>query len=109
VLPFSNTLINAARWPNKIGDYLCLNRPVITNPTGDIKLLFDQYKVGILCDQTPEGFFYVINEILNKSIKLESYTEDSLYVANEVLSFDKRIDKYLEIFEKERQKVAPLS
>jgi glycosyltransferase involved in cell wall biosynthesis len=104
VLPFSNTPINAARWPNKIGDYLCLNRPVVTNPTGDVKLLFDQYKVGILCDQTSEGFFRVINDILNKSIKLESYTKDSLYVAHEILSFDKRIDKYLEIFEKEVKK-----
>jgi glycosyltransferase involved in cell wall biosynthesis len=106
VLPFRNTAINRGRWPNKIGDYLCLNRPVITNPTGDIKLLFDQYKVGILCDQTPEGFFHVINKIFNESINLESYAVDSLYVANEVLSFNKRIDKYLEIFEKERKTAA---
>jgi glycosyltransferase involved in cell wall biosynthesis len=104
VLPFRNTLINSARWPNKIGDYLCLNRPVITNPTGDVKHLLEQYKVGFLCDQTPEGFYYLIKNILDKATELSSYTKDSLYVAHEVLSFDKRIDKYLEVFEKVRKK-----
>lgn len=107
VLPLRNTLINRGRWPNKIGDYLCLNRPVVTNPTGDIKQLLEQYRVGILCDQTPEGFYNLIKKILNKAIELTSYTKDSLYVANEVLSFDKRIDKFLDIFEETAKKVKP--
>ncbi|MCK5642240.1 MAG: glycosyltransferase family 4 protein [Gammaproteobacteria bacterium] len=107
VLPYRNNPINAGRWPNKIGDYLCLNRPIITNPTGDIKALFQRYKVGLLCDETPEGFYDTLRKMLNKEIDLNLYTRDSLYVANEILSFDKRIDKFLDIFEETAKKVKP--
>lgn len=99
ILPYINAPINAARWPNKFGDYLCLNRPIVTNPTGDLKDFFEQYKIGLLCDQTPDGFYNVLKKLLDKEIDLTLYTKNSLYVANEILSFDKRIDKFLEIFE----------
>lgn len=107
VLPYRNTPINSGRWPNKIGDYLCLNRTIITNPTGDIKALFQRYKVGLLCDETPEGFYDILRKMLNNEIDLNLYTRDSLYVANEILSFDKRIDKFLDIFEETAKKVKP--
>ena len=101
VLPFPNTLTNVARWPNKIGDYLCLNRPIVTNPTGDINSFFKQYDIGFLCDDTPNGFYEILKTILNsnKDIELISYSKDSLYIANDILSFDKRVDKLLEVFE----------
>ena len=84
-----------------------MNRPIITNPTGDIKALFQRYKVGLLCDETPEGFYDILRKMLNNEIDLNLYTRDSLYVANEILSFDKRIDKFLDIFEETAKKVKP--
>ena len=99
VLPLNNTVINRGRWPNKIGDYLCVNRPIITNPTGDIKELINSFKVGVLCKPNSGSFYLLLKSILNKEIDLKKYNEDSLYVARELLSFEKRIDKFIRVFE----------
>ena len=99
VLPYKNTNINAGRWPNKIGDYLCLARPVLTNPTGDIRQYIEKYRLGILCDDNPEGFYTAIDSILEDDTDLEGYSSDSLSFVEKKLSFDKRIDKMLNIFQ----------
>lgn len=104
VLPYRNLPMFAAAWPNKLGDYLCLNRPIISNPTGDIKYFFEKYQVGFLCDESPESFYEMIKSILSSYSNLTSYCKDSLYVANEILSFDKRIDKLLGIFQTKLKK-----
>ncbi len=99
VLPYRKTNINMGRWPNKIGDYLCLDRPIITNPTGDVEELFQKYKIGLLCDETPDGFNSVIKKIIKKKLATGQYTEDQSFVANEILSFDKRVSHILDIYE----------
>ncbi|MBU4037699.1 MAG: glycosyltransferase, partial [Proteobacteria bacterium] len=99
VLPFTNTIKNNGRWPNKIGDYLCLNRPIITNPTGDMMPLFTKYKIGFLCDDSEDGFYNVVTEILGRNKSLTEYHSDSIYVARQILSFDKRVNRLLEIIE----------
>ena len=104
VLPFRDTNINSGRWPNKIGDYFCLKRPVLTNPTGDVEKFVNKHQVGILCDPTPEGFYEAIGTLLNKTINPVNYSIDSLNVAGNVLSFDCRIDNILELFIKLSEK-----
>jgi len=56
VLPFPNTMYNVGRWPSKICDYMASGRPTISNPTGDIKTLFEQYEVGLLADENADDF-----------------------------------------------------
>ncbi|MGW8178311.1 MAG: glycosyltransferase family 4 protein, partial [bacterium] len=56
VMPFPNTIYNRGRWPNKIGDYMSIGRPTISNPYGDIKRVFDDYHVGLLADCDPQDF-----------------------------------------------------
>jgi len=97
VLPLPNTPINAGRWPNKIGDYLCLNRPILSNPTGDVEDLFREYRVGILCDHSSAGFYTALKALIEKE-NLEECSKDAPYVANETLAFDKRIESLLAIF-----------
>lgn len=99
VLPYPDSQINRGRWPNKLGDYICLRRPVLTNPTGDLKKLFKKYKVGILCDHNFDSYYRILKEILEKKINLQSYVADSQIVSNDVLGFDQRIDRMLELFE----------
>jgi glycosyltransferase involved in cell wall biosynthesis len=100
VLPITNTNINRGRWPNKIGDYVCLGRPIITNPTGDIKGLFEKYKVGLLCEATPDAFYELLDKVINKRLDISRCTDDCEYVATNVLSFDKRVNDLLTIFER---------
>jgi len=99
VLPLRNIPRNAGRWPNKIGDYLCLNRPIISNPTGDILDLFNKYKIGFICEETVDAFYHLLKRILEKKIQLADYHRDSKYVASEVLSFDRRVVSILRFYE----------
>ena len=56
VLPFPDTVYNRGRWPNKICDYMSLGRPTVSNPTGDIKQLFETHSIGLLSEYNPEDF-----------------------------------------------------
>jgi glycosyltransferase involved in cell wall biosynthesis len=99
VLPYPDTPINRGRWPNKIGDYLCLQRPVISNPTGDFKNLFSCYDIGILCEATVDAFSNTIETILKKdSSYFKNLTKDSNFLVQNVLSFEKRIETMLNLF-----------
>ena len=56
LLPFPETVYNVGRWPNKVGLYMSLERPVVTNPYGDIKALIEDHQVGLAADATAEDF-----------------------------------------------------
>lgn len=56
LLPLANKVHNIGRWPNKICDYMSLGRPTVSNPVGDIKSLFEDYKVGMLASFDPADF-----------------------------------------------------
>jgi len=56
MLPFPNKPHNVGRWPNKICDYMCMERPTISNPVGDIKTLFENHSIGILAESEPDDF-----------------------------------------------------
>lgn len=98
VLPYKNCLINKARWPNKFGDYLCLNRPVITNPTGDVKHFIEKYKVGLLCNSSAESFYCAVEGLLKDPKQLALLSRDSLHVSTNLLSTDKRLKKIQMIY-----------
>jgi glycosyltransferase involved in cell wall biosynthesis len=67
LLPFPDTVYNRGRWPNKLGLYMCLGRPTVSNPTGDLKPLFDQHGVGLLAEWDPEDFAAKILTIVDSS------------------------------------------
>jgi glycosyltransferase involved in cell wall biosynthesis len=66
VLPFPDNVRNVGRWPNKIGDYMSLGRPTVSNPVGDVKSLFEENEIGLLADWDPGDFaekiLYLIEE-----------------------------------------------
>jgi glycosyltransferase involved in cell wall biosynthesis len=56
VMPFPDEIYNVGRWPNKIGEYMSLARPTVSNPFGDIKPLFERHEVGLLAGWDPADF-----------------------------------------------------
>jgi len=90
VLPYPNNQLNRGRWPNRLGDYFSLSRPIITNPTGDIPRLFQAHQVGVLCDFSAEAFIRTVEGLINGVNQAEDYARDSRYVAEEVISFERR-------------------
>ena len=99
-----DSLINRARWPNKMGDYLSLQRPIITHPTGDVERYFNKYGIGFLCEETPEAVADLLRSMITGRIELALYARDSLRLAREVLSFDCRVARILTLFDGTKQK-----
>ncbi|NJN44163.1 MAG: glycosyltransferase family 4 protein, partial [Anaerolineae bacterium] len=64
LLPYTDRPLNVARFPNRIGDYLAVGRPIATNPTGDMKSFIKQNPVGILADEDPVSFAFGIRSLL---------------------------------------------
>jgi glycosyltransferase involved in cell wall biosynthesis len=56
LLPFPDTIYNRGRWPNKIGLYMALGRPTVSNATGDIGPLFSRRRIGLVAAWQPEDF-----------------------------------------------------
>ena len=84
VLPFPATIYNLGRWPNKIGDYMCLGRPIVSNPVGEIKMLFDHHRIGLLAEWNEEDFAKKILQLLDHSDLAREMAQQALKVARDV-------------------------
>jgi len=48
LLPMENTGIDKARFPIRLGDYLCAGRPIVSNAVGEVKKILQQYQAGLI-------------------------------------------------------------
>lgn len=83
VLPFPATPYNLGRWPNKVGDYICLGRPIVSNPVGEIKTLFDRHCIGLLAEWNVEDFAQKIIQILDHPDLAHQMVQRALRVARD--------------------------
>ena len=91
LMPYTQKVSNVGRWPNKIGDYMCVGRPTISNPVGEVKWLFERYPIGTLCEETPEGMAATARDYLNdgeRCVRVGMYARE---VAQKVFAWDKLI------------------
>ncbi len=96
LLPFTNKKINLGKSPNKLGDYLAAGRPIISNPTGEVKKILQKKQVGILAPENPKLFAQAIHELLKKPTQLKTLGENARKTA-ESLSWES-VAKQLEKF-----------
>ncbi len=58
--------VNKAKWPNKIGDYLCAGRVIITNPINDVSVLNSEKSNSIIyTDMNPVKLKHIIYKLFN--------------------------------------------
>lgn len=81
LLPFPNTIYNIGRWPSKVCDYMASGRPIVSNPTGDIKTLFEQYEVGLLADENADDIAAKILYLFDHPQVAESLGQNARHVA----------------------------
>lgn len=48
VLPMENNLFEKARFPIRLGDYLCAKKPIISNAVGEVKYYLKNYHCGLI-------------------------------------------------------------
>jgi len=93
LMPYSNEIANVGRWPNKVGDYMAVGRPTVSNPVGEVKWLFDKYNVGVIADETPEAIADAVLDLLHDSARANAKSQEARRVAEEVFAWDKQISK----------------
>lgn len=54
VFPFTDTVANRGRWPGRMGLFLPMGRPVVTNPVGEMETLLATEEIGLAARETPE-------------------------------------------------------
>ena len=86
VLPFPPKIYNIGRWPNKIGDYMSLGRPVVSNPVGDIKTLFEEHDIGLLARWDAEEFAEKVIRLIQNPAEADRLGRNAREVA--VAKFD---------------------
>jgi len=99
-LPFANKLANVGRWPNKVGDYLAAGRPVVSNPVGDIKRLFEEEQIGRLAAPNPKDFAAAMLELLNNPAECEKLGANARQVAEQRLAWSHLTGQLLEHYTK---------
>ena len=107
VMPYPDCVANIGRWPGRIGIYLALGRPIISNPVGEIKLLFEKEEVGLLAIETAEDVAKKIIRLKNNPSLREQLGRHGRRVA-EMINWGKMTDKvencYLETIARFQEK-----
>ncbi|GMW01028.1 MAG: hypothetical protein AMXMBFR84_21650 [Candidatus Hydrogenedentota bacterium] len=100
LMPYTNKVSNIGRWPNKVGDYMCIGRPIVSNPVGEVKHLFEQYPIGALASEDPKdmadrAWMFLHDPVLSgkageigRTIARENFAWDKLIVALEDWYYD---------------------
>jgi glycosyltransferase involved in cell wall biosynthesis len=81
ILPYPDKIYNIGRWPNKIGDYLSVGRPIISNPVGDVRTLLQEHNVGSLAEWDPGDFAEKIIGLIGNPERLNKYCENARQLA----------------------------
>lgn len=92
IMPFTNKISNVGRWPNKIGDYMCVGRPTVSNPVGEVKLLFEHFDIGRLADEDPESMAHAVCMLISNPQCALEIGSQARNVAERVFAWERLIE-----------------
>ena len=93
LLPFQNKIANLGRWPNKVGEYMSIGRPIVSNPVGEIKKLFEKENIGLLANDDPMDFAEKIIHLFENPGLCEEMGDNGRRVAEEQFAWPLIINK----------------
>ena len=71
LMPMSDNLMNRARGPIKLGDYMAAGRPIVANPVGDMVEAFRADDIGLLSNDDPHAYGDAITALLRDRSRAE--------------------------------------
>jgi len=93
LLPFRDKVANRGRWPNKIGDFMAMGRPTITNPVGEMQILFGEEEIGLLAEETAESLASRIMELIDNEALRQKLGRNARRVAESRFSWNCIVDE----------------
>ncbi len=88
LLPFARKQANIGRWPNKVGDYMAMGRPIVTSPVGEMSGLFQAEPIGRLAEDNPEAFSEAVWDLLRNPAQCETLGTTARRVAETKYSWE---------------------
>jgi glycosyltransferase involved in cell wall biosynthesis len=87
-----NIYLSSLGWPNKLGDYMAIGRPVLITPYGDVSQFIKENPDGfITIDTEPRNITNCLYSILNNKYNLKQMGLYNRKVAIEKISWEARI------------------
>jgi glycosyltransferase involved in cell wall biosynthesis len=77
---------------------MCLVRPTVTNPVGEMKTLFEEDKIGLLADENPNDMADKIVALIQNPELRENLGRNARLVAETKLSWDITIDRLEQVY-----------
>jgi glycosyltransferase involved in cell wall biosynthesis len=93
LLPFPDKPANRGRWPHKIADYMCLARPTVTNPVGEMRLLLEKEPVGLLAEANAEAMGRRLVELARDPDLRDRLGRHARHVATEHFVWSRVVDQ----------------
>ena len=97
VMPYTDCVANRGRWPGRIGPYLALGRPIVSNASGEMKFLLETHRVGLAVPETPRGFADGILELRRSPGLADELGKNARKTAKD-LSWGKMTDRLEECY-----------
>lgn len=87
-----HNLINEARWPNKLGDYLAAGKPVLATPVGEVVSFAGQYPNHGLCftGWTSEEVVSSLESLFGDHVRMKEMGRLNREIALKDFSWEKR-------------------
>ena len=92
-VPYVDIVANHGRWPGRVGNYLPLGRPIVSNPVGEMKWLISQNDLGLLADEDPDDFAEKILSLLADRSLAERLGNNARKTAVEKLTWLRMTDE----------------
>ncbi|MBN1263815.1 MAG: glycosyltransferase family 4 protein [Candidatus Pacebacteria bacterium] len=93
LLPMDDSNIEKARFPMRFGDYLCAQRPIVSNAVGEVKYYLEKYQAGLTSqpDSAPELALNIEKVLKDKKLAAK-VSKNARRLAEGDLSWQKVID-----------------
>jgi glycosyltransferase involved in cell wall biosynthesis len=100
ILIQKENIMNEARWPNKIGDYLAAGRMILTNPVGEIKTMVNRFpEVFITSDYNEEDIIAKIKTIYKNKTEIVRKGAEVRRIAESEMSWNLKAIQVLELYD----------
>jgi len=107
LLPMEETNVEKARFPMRLGDYLCAGRPIVSNGVGEVKKVLEQEKCGLVSGvDDAKGFKENMLLALEDKEKSEELGGRAREAAEKKYDWRIIVKKLAKVYEKYNEKVS---
>jgi glycosyltransferase involved in cell wall biosynthesis len=99
MLPLPDSLANRGRFPTKLGEYLAMGKPVVTNPTGDAGALLRRTEAAVLAPDDSQGYADAVVALLRDPDRRKELGKRARRVAEEELDYRLLTKRLLAVYE----------